>query len=423
MRSRLLVLSIAAIALAACPSPPPPPAAQQPLKVTVTIAPDAPVPDPAQAPATSGILPSGVPDDVQVFDLGDVAIKDGASSDIFVDVKSGLGAMTVLVYGQPSATVILSRAVDPDGTLVVSDVPLTDVPDSHLLFAQGFPSQVFSVNRVFGSLDSGAFLVPNTPSVAPQSGRWKLRVGQFSVDPNESPAHPQALDQPVHVVILVKGQDTGKGSIDLNLHFTGANGLTAATAPSDALLSGALDVVKQAYAQVHIDIGAIHYLDIDPSFQGVSLAAGRCSNGDLDRVVAQGQGDEPGLGLFFIDHFACIVDGVDRGSNIGGSAAGIPGEPWVQGSSHAGVAVSVAFAAGDPTPLGVVMAHETGHFLGLYHDQESNLGSDTITDEIDDTPSGAGAATNLMYFAASDSTDLTEGQGTVMRANPWVIAR
>ncbi len=188
------VLVVCTVALFGCPTPPPDnPPEHQPLDVSASVAADAPAADPGDAPDVEALLPTDVPDGVQVIDLGVLGIKDGHSGDIFVDV-SGLGAMTVLVYGHPGDTVILERAEDPDGAAVVSDEDPPQLDAAHLSFARGFPAQVYSINRVLGSEGSGAFLLPNTPDIEPLSGRWTLRVGQYSVNVLAQPPRKAPVD-------------------------------------------------------------------------------------------------------------------------------------------------------------------------------------------------------------------------------------
>ncbi len=386
------------------------------------MAPNAAPADLTDPPPTDGILPSGVPDDVQVFDLGLLAINDGTSADINVDVRSGTGTLQVLVYGQPSGRVIVTRAEDPNGNLAVSDVPPQDLPAVHASFARGFPAQTFSVNRMLGSTQSGAFLLPNTPSVTLIKGVWKLRVGHYTVDVNAQPPARAPLDRPVRVVVLAKPTIVA-GAVQLALHYTGAQGLTAATAPTDAFLLNALEVVRSTFAAVDIEVADVVHLDIPTTLSTVHMTPNLCEGGELDALFAQG-GAAPAraVPLFIIDRFSCMFGATDIGDDIGGVAGGLPGAAFAHGSSHGGVAVSASYASRDSNALGVVMAHELGHFLGLYHTRESSqFGNLPIVDAIEDTDASAeGSRLNLMYFANDDDTRLSPGQGQVLRGSPWV---
>jgi len=74
--------------------------------------------------------------------------------------------------------------------------------------------------------------------------------------------------------------------------------------------------------------------------------------------------------------------------------------------------VSIAWSA---TALGRVLAHEVGHYLGLYHTVEA----DGTLDQLDDT---SAAADNLMYFQPSiaSATGLSATQGEIARRHPLV---
>jgi hypothetical protein len=419
---RALVFSpLFAVGFGACPAPVVPPTQLPPVDMSARIADGAPPADGSDAPEVRDLLPSGMPASVVVVDLGLVGLKDGVSGDILVDTVD-LGAMTILVYGHESTTVILERVVDPTGAVVVSDVPPTDLASDHVRFARGFPAQVFSTNRVLGSDVSGSFLLPNTPAVPPIDGTWTLRVSAWTVDLLADPPMRTPVDRPVRVVIVARGADGGRGRLDLNLHFAGDQ-LDAAGAASDALVQGALDVVREAYGAVGIDVGNVRYLDAVRGFQIVELEEGSCQPGGLEDLVSSLRGTDgaAGVELFFVDGFSCFIGaGVDIGSGIGGLSAGVPGPPWVRGSRHAGIAVSTSFAGDEGLSLGVVMAHELGHFLGLYHTREQTFfNAPAVFDEIEDTPDGD---ENLMYFAASDDVSLSNGQGAVLRTSPFVVA-
>jgi hypothetical protein len=412
--------SLVSSLLAACPPPDTGPDDPKPLKVTARVADDAP--EPALGDKPPVLLPE-VPDGigVQVIDVGLLGVQDGHTGDIAVDAQ-GFGSLTFLVWGQPDAVVILESALDPDGAAVVDDSEPSNLNPSRLAFARGFPGQVYSVNRVLPSAGSGAFVVPNTPAVLPIDGTWTFRVGHYTVDDNASPPQKTPVDRPVHVTILARGPDTGSGRVDVNVHLTGGSDITASTAPNEPLLQGALTLLRTTWGAAGIELGEVRYDDVDPRFQILTLEQGRCDGGEIPDLLAEGAGAPAGIDLFFIQRFVCQLDnGVDVGESIGGLSAGIPGPPWVHGAAHAGVVVSSGFALGDARPLGVVMAHELSHFLGLYHTKESAFaGGDAVEDEIPDSPGGDDADENLMYFAANEDTSLSEGQAQVLRTSPWV---
>jgi len=93
----------------------------------------------------------------------------------------------------------------------------------------------------------------------------------------------------------------------------------------------------------------------------------------------------------------------------------VPGG-WGLDSVPGGCVVSTISVPGDPTnALGGVMAHEIGHFLGLFHTTEG--ANHTIHDPLPDTPKGV---TGNLMAPTLDTMELTEGQGRVMRLHPAI---
>ena len=155
------------------------------------------------------------------------------------------------------------------------------------------------------------------------------------------------------------------------------------------------------------------------------------------------QGEEP---FFF-------VQGFDN-PGIAGRAGKIAGPPLIQGTRYSGVVVTTfdgpvgELSQADLLVQGSTMAHEGGHYLGLYHPTESpGAGSGVrvpwdLVDPLGDTPEcsvvndvdGNGVVSgdecihqdgpNLMFWGAAPvgvvQDQLTAGQRFVLHRNPYV---
>ena len=96
----------------------------------------------------------------------------------------------------------------------------------------------------------------------------------------------------------------------------------------------------------------------------------------------------------------------------------------VNGTTVSGVmSVYDGFSTGT---IGLVAAHEIGHFLGLYHTVEQTGGHDFVDDTAECQASGTSAACPtagggyLMHWQAVGGTTITAGQGAVIRGHPLV---
>ena len=117
-----------------------------------------------------------------------------------------------------------------------------------------------------------------------------------------------------------------------------------------------------------------------------------------------------------------------------GIAARIPGPFNRQGTIQSGTLAEYQ-GDGAGTTLGQILAHEFGHFLGLFHTSQTNgavtaiVGEDPIGDtdvcktsqvagSIDNCPDRA----NLMFPFVNNNIDppITTGQGNVVKFNPGI---
>jgi hypothetical protein len=353
--------------------------------------------------------------------LEDVALPAEGQS-LVVGVPADVRGLALVVSAPEDARVVLAGAVSPTGVVVVDSEPPADITEAERVASRGAPGPFFSDNRVLVQRELGSFIVPNTPDLELEPGFWALRLEGYTLDRGASGAAAEPYAGRVHLrVLFMREPAPAEGRIDLTLHFTGGDGLTASTAPEHSGLQAALTVAGELLAPAGLELGDVSYVDVaELGLSTVVLDEG-CEGGDLDTLLSSSSVDDEGVHLFFVERFQCLSGGIDVGQGLGGMAGGLPGPPFVRGSLRSGVVVATGLFLNDPPQLGATLAHELGHFLGLFHTKENDLfGGPDIYDVISDTPDDEGAADNLMFFLIGDDRSLSEGQGAVLRASPWV---
>ena len=146
----------------------------------------------------------------------------------------------------------------------------------------------------------------------------------------------------------------------------------------------------------------------------------------------------PGSRFVNVRLIAVKLMGGGAGFTILGIAGGIPGIPFEQGTNASGVAVTALDLAQDPRAVGRTMAHEGGHWLGLWHTTEQN---GQMHDPLSDTPEcsasrdadsneivtssecqGTGAEYLMFWEAGPTASKMTGNQGYVLLRNPVVTS-
>lgn len=198
------------------------------------------------------------------------------------------------------------------------------------------------------------------------AGRWALTLGV--VDEGA-----QYVSAPVAIDIYLKADpDFGTGALAVSIVYAGAVGEDdAVRAAVDAARSQWVDL----YAQMGIDVTFTNYLYTDGT-----LAAPAFGEEPAYTDIAS-QTEPRSVNLVLTD----VIDEID---GIFGIAGDIPG-PLVP-SPRSAVLISTDLASGtdgefsaeDVRLLAETMAHEVGHYLGLYHPVESDFDA---WDLLDDT--------------------------------------
>ncbi len=225
-------------------------------------------------------------------------------------------------------------------------------------------------------------------------------------------------------------EETAPGSsIDLNLYFVDLNGLSAATAPMDEDMQQVLQSFDAIYQPAGYTIGKVRYFDVDPQI-APQFGVLRDENA-ISALVALSESPGPtkddvlSVNVFFVRAIA--------GSALGISL-GLPGPAGWHGSSGSGVVFTAQYIGDESTRDGFgntvsgndltaqIMAHEVGHYLGLFHTSEQTGRShDPLTDtaECYNLSGDCPDIGNLMFpFAASVNVTVSNEQAFVMGSNP-----
>ncbi len=259
-------------------------------------------------------------------------------------------------------------------------------------------------------MEAFATTLPNSdrPNVqlVPGGGRYEFRIRSYT---------PGVAALDVRAVIERRpGALTSTGVLPLNVWLANGIAPTAATAAANARLQSILTRVDAILQQQGIVLGDVDYYDVDePAFDDVTEAEFPY----MLKLTAAAT--ETRLNLFF-------VRTAIGGSTVGAAAA--VGGPHRNGTAASGV-MSV-FDGGPPTlpasVIGLVVAHEIGHYTGLLHTVDSDGTYDIIDDTAECPATGADAICPaegggyLMHWQALGGADLTPGQGFVVLRHPSI---
>lgn len=286
-------------------------------------------------------------DELQTVDLGTFDLGDTGwySEDIAVEVPVGAvsSVMTCGAFG-PAAIGAVFDLTAPDGTVVYDG----NAPDAW----PGFRSDYLD--------DEAPALLPVTPVRDTEPGTWMAR---WFVSPGHGGASVNC--RVVHRVDAVSAAP----AVHLELVFVGLdglNGLNASAAPGHVDFQAALTTLTEEWATAGI-VASWSYRDFDGDvdrFAVVDVTDDDAS--ELNALLATANPTNPRTVTFF------FVQEISSGSGgtILGLAGGPPGTAGLNGTSKSGVVITTADLQAAPTDVGKIMAHEGGHYLGLFHTTE-----------------------------------------------------
>ncbi|MBK8481286.1 MAG: hypothetical protein IPL40_08940 [Proteobacteria bacterium] len=333
---------------------------------------------------------------LRVLELGPLVTPVTGAPPLRFEV--GADAVSLIIFAEDSdgLRVALRRLVAPDGTVLVD----SDDPSAAPLRASAY-------------IGTATLLLPGSddPRAALQVGSYELTVGTYE------PARFDALvpvEGALERIAVVTRRRAGGGLLDLNLHVTPGTGLTAATAPESDYAQGVLARVDSLFRQrFGVALGEVRWADLPASADAVP-------DGNQARALVSSAAVDSGshgsaANVFFVKTLGFAA----------GFAGVVPGVPGLLKRPASGVVLA---RSADVQTMGALMAHELGHFLGLWHTSDPE--GSGANDPISDTPAcAAGSATascpdrsNLMFpsFVVRGALAISSGQAAVLRSSPWL---
>jgi hypothetical protein len=263
------------------------------------------------------------------------------------------------------------------------------------------------------------------PLLLPMSPDKDLAAGDWSVDIFVATEDGAVKNQSVDCTALYRIVDPGSSAtVDLHIILVGVSGLDAAGAADDANMQAVLDGVDALWSTAGLSVGEVSFEDFSGDVDKYTVLDAQTEFNSLLETVSLPSPKV--LPIFLVDEIT------DSGSTTLGKAAGPPGLATISGTSKSGMVASAADLEGDPDKTARIIAHEGGHFLGLFHPTEKDGSeydpiSDTAkctTDSDGDgvyapTECASSGADNLMFWAESSSMNgLSADQGWVLVRNP-----
>ena len=260
-----------------------------------------------------------------------------SSKPVVFEVQDGTGSLLIQVSARRNdSDYVVSTMEDPHGKVYKFD----SRGDSSLISNAYYPGYAM------------ALMTPEKGQSSLTAGAWKLTVKTF-----EKSKDSEQLDVRI---IETKPPSSKIQKLKINLHLTNSFGLTRENFSESILEKGIADL-KAIYIRYGIDIEIGEIVDYKIRSQEIVIDPDNRSF-SLEELINTPEAMKEGLNIF-------LIESIDRYEAQGGS----PGAPGVFIDNPKSGAIVVSNFR-DPLmrlkPMGLLLAHEIGHFLGRKHPYE-----------------------------------------------------
>ncbi len=272
------------------------------------------------------------------------------------DIETGNSGVLVWISGNDDNMIFPSRIVNPEGTEVYNyqadaqNGAINDDFDFHFL----------------PDASLGLF-IPNTPRLSASVGPWSIEINSIS-EGNELSL--MQFDRP-------ERQDGDPpNSIPINIWLIHVAGVDAENAGVNTEFKPVLNAFRQSLETAGVTVDTMNFIDASSeNRQRYGVVDGMAEYREMLAISSMVDNNWPNV--FLVKNFSGDLAG------ILGLASQIPGPPGLQGTGFSGVAVATDYYEYFPRIIGLAMAHELGHWLGLFHPTEYD---GHFHDALDDTP-------------------------------------
>jgi len=314
-------------------------------------------------------------------------------------LSGGVSPDRITLAEEAGTLLLVLEPVRASGPVEVHHLATRDDPPVVLFDSFGlFPGTVF-LNPVVPYTDVPTALIPNGPLAVRSPLGYEMIL-----------AARRASD-----LRITSMSREGRGrTIDVDVFYVGGGSLSPAGDRGPPMVADAFTRLDGIYAPAGLAVGEVRQHEVVGGLRrrlGVIESDGDGRFPELGQLLSLSAGaDGPSVPLF-------LVRSLDSALGIAG---GIPGAAGVHGTPASGVAIGVDLLGRPGLPedldLGRTMAHEMGHFLGLFHTTEVD---GMVIEPLPDTPTcgfdrdadgdgillpeecaGAGAM-NLLFWAAA----------------------